>query len=488
MNALQQWMEKHLVPVAAKIGSQKHLVALRDSFVGMLPATMVGAIAALVSAIVTTVPSAVQQLVQGPAAAKAAADAGKAWTLANTPVIGDLANISSLVNQGTLTIIGLIFAFSWGYNLSKAYQVNELAGGIVGAAALVAGLPNMLGIATAGISQKAVDQINANIGAQGLATWKPLFAAGQLDAGAYFTAIIMGALATIIYAKLMLADITIKMPDSVPPAVAKAFLAIIPTIVSIYVVAFIYYIVKKLSGGDLIYLISKYIAEPFQVLSQSIVAVLIVTFFVSLFWFFGIHGTNVLGAALDGIWGPLQLNNMDVFQKVGLQGVKDLVAQGATNKAHAIDGQFVNLWVRGSWDAYAWFGGTAGTITLIIAILLFSKREDYKTVAKLSLAPGLFNINEPMMFGMPLVLNSLFFIPLLLAPVASVSIAYAATALHLVSPVVLQVPWVTPPFINAFMATGFDWRSIVVTAVTFAASFVIWFPFVVAANSMEDPS
>ncbi len=468
MNALQQWMEKHLVPVAAKIGSQKHLVALRDSFVGMLPA-----------------------------------------------------------------IIGLIFAFSWGYNLSKAYKVNELAGGIVGVAALVSGLPNIIAIATNGLSEKAMETVNNNIAAQGIATWKMGLSVGQLDAGAYFTVIIMGALAVILYAKLMLADITIKMPDSVPPAVSKAFLAIIPTIVAVYVVSIIYYFIKVWTGNDLIYLIGKYIAEPFQALSQSIVSVLIVTFFVSLFWFFGIHGTNVLGAVLDGIWGPLQLANMDVYNKVivsvlivtffvslfwffgihgtnvlgavldgiwgplqlanmdvynkvKLEGVKDLVAKGATDKAHAIDGNFVTLWVRGSWDAYAWFGGTAGTITLIIAILWFSKREDYKTVAKLSVAPGIFNINEPVMFGMPLVLNSLFFIPLLLAPMVSVTIAYIATAMHLVAPVVLQVPWVTPPFINAFMATGFDWRAIVVTAVTFAASFAIWFPFVIASNSMEE--
>jgi PTS system cellobiose-specific IIC component len=479
MNALQQWMEKHLVPVAAKIGSQKHLVALRDSFVGMLPATMVGAMATLVSVLIGTVPSAVQQFVQ-----RGASDGS--WTLSKTPVFEQLAGISGLVSQGTLTIIGLIFAFSWGYNLSKAYQVNELAGGIVGVAALVSGLPNIIGIATAGLSEKAMETVNGNIAAQGIATWKMGLSVGQLDAGAYFTVIIMGALATIIYAKLMLADITIKMPDSVPPAVSKAFLAIIPTIVAVYVVSIIYYFIKLWTGNDLIFLISKYIAEPFQNLSQSIVSVLLVTFFVSLFWFFGIHGTNVLGAVLDGIWGPLQLANMDVYNKVKLDGVKDLVAKGATDKAHAIDGNFVTLWVRGSWDAFAWFGGTAGTITLIIAILWFSKREDYKTVAKLSIAPGIFNINEPIMFGMPLVLNSLFFIPLLLAPMVSVTIAYLATAAKLVSPVVLPVPWVTPPFLNAFMATGFDWRAIVVTLVTFVASFIIWFPFVIAANSMEE--
>ena len=486
MNALQQWMERHIVPIAAKIGSQKHLVALRDSFVGMLPATMVGAMATLVSVLIGTVPSAIQQLVEGPTKAAAAAAAGNAWTLSKTPVFEQLAGISGLVSQGTLTIIGLIFAFSWGYNLSRAYKVNELAGGIVGVAALIAGLPNILSVATAGLSEKAMATVNSNIEAQGIATWKMALSVGQLDAGAYFAVMIMGALAVIIYAKLMLADITIKMPESVPPAVSKAFLTIIPTIVAVYAVSVIYYFIKVWTGSDLIYLIGKYIAEPFQALSQSLVSVLIVTFFVSLFWFFGIHGTNVLGPVLDGIWGPLQLANMDVYKKVGLAGVKDLVAKGATDKAHAIDGSFVTLWVRGSWDAFAWFGGTAGTITLIIAILWFSKREDYKTVAKLSVAPGVFNINEPVMFGMPLVLNSLFFIPLLLAPMVSVAIAYLATAAHLVSPVVLQVPWVTPPFLNAYMATGFDWRAVIVTMVTFAASFAIWFPFVIASNSMEE--
>lgn len=119
----------------------------------------------------------------------------------------------------------------------------------------------------------------------------------------------------------------------------------------------------------MISLISKYIAEPFQALSQSLVSVLIVTFFVSLFWFFGIHGTNVLGPVLDSIWGPLQLANMEVYNKVGLQGVNDLVAKGAIDKAHAIDGNFLTLWVRGSWDAYSSFGGTCGTLSLIIAIL-----------------------------------------------------------------------------------------------------------------------
>lgn len=476
MNALTLWMEKHLIPVAIKIGGQKHLIALRDSFVGMLPATMAGAIATMISAAVGTFPLAILQLL---------GNKNPTWDVSKIPVLSEINAVSSLVSQGTLTVIGLIFAFSWGYNLSKAYNVNELAGGIVGIATLIAGLPNIISKVTAGLPEKSLAIVDKNIAAEGLASWKPMFAAGQLDAGAYFTVIIMGALAVIIYAKLMLADITIKMPDSVPPAVSKAFLAIIPTIVAVYSVAVIYLILLRLTGHELIFLIAKYIAEPFQILSQNIVSVLVVTFFVSLFWFFGIHGPNVLAAALDGIWLPLQYDNMDTFNRVGLSGIKELVAKGATSKAHAINNEYVTLWVRGSWDAYAWFGGSGGTITLIIAILWLSKRADYRTVAKLGVAPGLFNIMEPVMFGLPIVLNSILFIPLLLGPVVSVLIAYYATVLGLVAPVTLSVPWVTPPILNAFMATGFDWRAIILTAFIMFVSFIIWVPFVTAANKLE---
>ena len=246
----------------------------------------------------------------------------------------------------------------------------------------------------------------------------------------------MGALAVIIYAKLMLADITIKMPESVPPAVAKAFLAIIPTIAALYIVGLIYYIIGKLTNDSVINLITHYIAEPFQILSQNIFSVLIVTLFVSVFWFFGLHGPNVLAPVLDGIWGPLGLNNQALYFQVHSQGIRDLIAKGAVDKAHAINGDYVNLWVRGSWDAFAWFGGSGGTITLVIAIILFSKRKDYKIVGRLGLAPGIFNINEPVLFGLPVVLNAIFFIPFAVAPLISVIIAYTATALHLVDPVV----------------------------------------------------
>lgn len=484
MNGITAWMEKYLVPVAAKIGSQKHLVALRDAFIGMLPLTLAGAFATLISAIVGTFPQSVQQLVIG-GQKFAALDPSKYWTLVNVPVLKQLNAVAGLMNTGTLTVIGLVFAFSWGYNLARAYKVNDLAGGLLGVATLFAGLPDFNTQIQTAVGTKAAAKVGEVLTNGGFASWKMLFAAGQLDAGAYFTVMIMGAISVIIYAKLMLADITIKMPDSVPPAVSKAFLAIIPTIAGLFVVAVIYYIFQLATGHPLIYLIGKYIAQPFQAMSQNIISVLIATFFVSLLWFFGIHGPNVLSPALDGIWGPLALDNMALYRRVGLMGINKLVSEGATSKATAIGGEYVNLWVRGSWDAFAWFGGSGGTITLVLAILVLSKRQDYKLVARLGLAPGIFEINEPVLFGLPIVMNPIFIIPFIFAPIVAVVIAYLATIAHIVTPVVMNVPWVTPPIMNAFLATGMDWRSIILVIVNLVITFFIWAPFVISANKLE---
>lgn len=244
---------------------------------------------------------------------------------------------------------------------------------------------------------------------------------------------IFGFISTIIYAKLMRRNIIIKMPDSVPPAVSKAFAAIIPALVALYVVGIIDWAFFKITNMDVITWISKTIQEPLLSLSQGYGAVLLVTFLVQLLWFFGIHGPNVLAPVLESLWGTAQLQNISAAQ----EGAK-----------------LPFEWVRGSFDAYVWMGGSGGTLVLIIALLMFSKRADARTVAKLSLAPGIFNINEPIMFGLPIVLNTIYLIPFLIAPMVMVTIAYFATTLGIVGPVKIAVVWVMPPLLNSFLATG----------------------------------
>ena len=474
MNGLTAWMERHILPVAAKIGAQKHLVALRDAFIGTLPATMAGSIAVMINAIIRDLPPAFIDGYDG-----------------NTiPVIREIIMVNGYVWNGTLAIAGLIFAFSWGFNLARAYNVNDLAGGIVSLAAFIQGIafgPSLSAKLGVDVSKEVMDAVNnSGVGATiadgninvGLWGWLKL---DHLNGNAYFTIMIIGALATIIYCKLMQANITIKMPDSVPPAVSKAFAAIVPATVALYVVAIFNFIISKVSNGALfIDLVQKYVAEPFLGASQGIGWVLIVTVFVQIFWFFGIHGPNVLAPVLEGVWGQAQLININIFQK-GYDGLT-----GSDAVKAAIEKGDAFMWVRGSFDAFAWFGGSGGTITLIIAILLFSKRADYKAVGKLALGPGIFNINEPLMFGLPIVLNAIMVIPFLVAPVIATAIGWLATNAGLVNPVSQQVPWVTPPLILSFMATGADWRAPIVTLVCMAVTFIIWVPFVISANKMEE--
>ncbi|WP_368993329.1 PTS sugar transporter subunit IIC [Caldifermentibacillus hisashii] len=464
MNALVAWLEKFFLPLASKISGQKHLIALRDAFIGTLPATMAGSVAVMLNAILRDLPP---QFIDG-------------YDGTTIPVIKQIITINGYVWNGTLAIAGLIFVFSWGYNIAKAYGVNELSGGIVSTAASIAGITFSF---TGGIKLKGLNLDPATIEAINKAGWaatpKEITATGwgwlplnNLDANFFFTAMIIGFIATMIYVKLMLKDITIKLPDSVPPAISKAFASIIPATAALYVVA-IFYWLFSLMVPDMTFLqwMQKTIAEPLLGLSQGFGAVVLTALFVQLFWFFGIHGPNVLAPILESVFGVAQLQNVNLFQKGGA----DLVISEGYN------------WVRGSFDAYAWFGGSGGTLVLILAILLFSKRKDYLTVGKLSVGPGIFNINEPIMFGLPIVLNPIMFIPFLLAPVVSVSIGYFATIWGLVNPVSQQVVWVTPPFLMSFLATGGDWRAPIVTLVAMVVSFLIWVPFVMAANKM-DPS
>ncbi len=197
MNALTAWLERYILPIAAKIGGQKHLVALRDAFIGTMPATMAGSVAVMINAIIRDLP---KEFIDG-------------YDGTTIPVIKQIISVNGFVWNGTIAIAGLIFAFSWGYNLAKAYNVNVLAGGIVSLAALIQGIsfgPSTSADLGMKIPEKIATAITGSeIGATvtpdgqlsvGLWGWLNL---NHLNGNAYFTAMIIGAVSVIIFAKLM---------------------------------------------------------------------------------------------------------------------------------------------------------------------------------------------------------------------------------------------------------------------------------------------
>ncbi len=427
MKWFTQWMEEHFVPVAAKIGSEKHLVAVRDAFINIMPVTMAGAFATLINVFVRDLPN------------EYLPDLGIADKMSW------LIGINGNVWWGSLAILSMAFVFALGYQLSKAYKVNPLPGALVAFSSFIAITPQ-------------VAEVEGNVG-WGFLNW------AYLDAKGLFTALLIGFISTLIYAKLMNKNVTIKLPDSVPPAVSSAFSSIIPGILAIYASATLAFIVGSVTDGMAIGdLILKYVQMPFLGLSQGLGAVIIVVLMVQLFWFFGLHGTNVLGAVLDGTY---------------------LTATTMNQAAAEVGDKLPFVWARGSFDAYVWMGGAGCTIALIIAVLIFSKRAEAKAVAKMSAPMGAFNINEPVVFGMPVVLNPIYFIPWVLVPVVLTVVAYLATSIGLVPPVHVPVPWVVPPVIYAWLATGGSFAAALLALVNLGIGVAIWSVFVILTNKFD---
>ncbi len=420
-------MGDKLLAVAAKISTQRHLVAIRDAFIGIMPVTMAGSIAVLLNVFLRDLPS---------------TWGWDGFVTAMTPII----SINGNVWWGTIAILSMVFVFALGYCLTNSYDINPLAGGVVAFASFIAITPQSI---------VAVSEAGEEVGAWGNINW------GYTNSAGLFTAMLVGLVSSMIFVKLTQKNIIIKLPDSVPPAVNKAFAAIIPGTIAIYVWSAIAYFVSTFMGTSVNDLIMTYVQTPFLNLSQGYGAVLLTTIAVSLFWFLGLHGTNVLAPALDGIYLP---------------------ALYANTEAAEIGAELPYIWTRGSFDAFAWMGGAGCTIALIIAILILSKVEGERAVAKVAAPMGVFNINEPVMFGIPIVLNPIYVIPFTLVPAVLVSIAYGATAIGLVPPVIAAIPWVMPPVIYAFLATGGSIMAALLALINLVIATVIWGVFVLLAN------
>lgn len=461
MSKFSSFMEATFMPVAARIGSQKHLVAIRDAFIAIMPITMVGSIAVLLNVFLRDLPN----------------QAGMTdFVKAMNPII----SVNGNVYFGSIVILSLAFVFALGYNLSKTYDVNAIAGGVIAFASLVTcmGQSAVFDYDLPGVAASAADQLKSlgldvaatsrgGVKLNGVSGWGYLGSA-YTGSGGLFTALIIGFVCTMIYIKLMQKKITIKLPDSVPPAVSKAFAAIIPGVIAVYVAGILTQICTTVTGSTINEMVLMYIQRPLLNLSQGFFSVILMVFLIQLLWFFGLHGHNVLAPIMDGIYVTALNQNIEAFT----------TNQSTLNLPY--------LWTRGSFDAYCQMGGSGITLGLIIAIFLFSKRDDQRAIAKLSWPMGIFNINEPITFGMPIVLNPIYLIPWLIVPPVCAAIAYFATAINLIPPVFVSVPWVMPAGIYAFLATGGNFMAALVSLFNLFLSFVIWTPFVMMANKMKD--
>ncbi len=281
-----------------------------------------------------------------------------------------------------------------------------------------------------------------------------------------FTGLIVAILGMELYNMFRKNDaLKIKMPEQVPPGVSRAFEVLIPTCLTAIVIGAVGLVCQLATGAELNALIYNVIQKPLQnIIGNNIVAVCIMYVIIMLFWCVGIHGNNMVSAVKEPIFRPL------------------LYANTAAYTAHHEIPYVMNLTMI---QMFAEFGGSGVTIGLVIAILIFSKREDNRTIAGISVVPGLFNINETMTFGIPLVLNPILDIPFILAPVVTVIIGYILVSSGFCPKIVLEVPWTMPPVLFGFVATGGKPMGAVAQLIVLAVSVLVYIPFLIAYEKFQ---
>ena len=249
---------------------------------------------------------------------------------------------------------------------------------------------------------------------------------------------------------------TIKMPDSVPPEIARSFKSLVPILVVLLFWIIVKVLFEHTHFGTPGKFISVVLQQPLLYLGNSIFSQLIAEMMISLFWFFGIHGDSIVSSVMGPIWQTLSAQNLAQTQE-GL---------AATN---IITQQFR--------DVYLIAGGTGFTGALLISIFMVAKSTRLKQLAKLASPAAIFNINEPVIFGLPIVLNPLMLIPFLLTPMVLCTITYVVIALGWVPPTSgVSIPWTTPIFVSGFLTTGIS--GVILQAVNLAIATAIYLPFV----------
>lgn len=413
-----QRMDK-FVEIASRIGNQIHLRTLRDAFATIMPLFILAGLAVLVNFVIFPF-------------------------VFNGDTLTTMQQFGTSITNGTLNIAGLLLCPAIGYFLSKNRQFsNPISAAIIALATLIVMMP--LQISVSPISGET------EIIASGVLSFS------NLGTSSMFAGIIIGLVETELLVFLSnRKHLKIDLGNDVPPAVSKSFNILIPALLSLSIFAALALILNITLGTDLITLIVTLIQEPLRGISTSLLGYLFLYSLGNFLFTFGIHQTVINGSFTE----PFMTQNINDNM---------LALANGTEPPHILTVSFQT--------AFAQMGGTGATISLLIAIFLFSKFKPYREIAKLAVAPGLFEINEPVIFGLPIVFNIPMMIPFVCLPAIQTLIAYFATSIGLVSKTVVLVPWITPPIISGWVATGGDWRAPILQILLIALGVVIYLPF-----------
>lgn len=426
MSFKDKFMEK-LNMFAGKMSANIYISAIKNAFIANMPLLITGSFATLGSSVLCSTTSGLAQF-------------------SGFGFLEQFSTLFSTINYACINLLAFYICFLIGGTVGKAKGHNEMFSGMLALTSYVIMIPTSVVTKVNDVDTVINNVIsNTSSNAQGL-----------------FLSMIAGIVSIIIFDKLMNMDkLRIKMPDAVPPAVSSSFSSLIPTIGTLFIVSVFSFIFTKVTGMSFAEAIVVALQTPLLAVMQNPLGILFIVFVTQVFWFIGLHGANITAAVREPLMILALTTNLELYNA----------------------GQHPTMIVaKPFWSMFCTIGGSGCTLGLLIAIYMVSKREDYKAVAKLSTAPAIFTINEPLIFGLPLVLNPIMMIPFILAPLVSASIGYFSTYIGFAGAACVDVPWTTPVFINSYLATGGSIGAVITQAICLVVCILIYLPFVKMAN------
>ena len=430
-NKLMTFIENKILPIAGKIASNRYLNAIRDGFVFAMPFLIIGSFILLILNLPFTDKNNFLYM--------------EWYTNLMNSFKADLVQ-PFYVSMG---IMSLFVAYGIGYSLSGHYQLNSITGGFLSLFSFL--------LVSAKVEYVPMIEAVAKSFLVAPDTSIPVMDVRFMDAKGLFVAIIFGIISIEIFRFLVKKKLIITLPDSVPPAIAKSFELLIPVAVVIVLFQAFNIIIQKKLIMMIPELVMK-IFEPLLHVSDSLPSIIILLLIIHILWFAGLHGTNIV----DAIVKAITLSNL------------------AINQAALQAGEPVTkIFAGGFFDSYVFMGGVGTTLGLAIAMVR-SKNEHIKSIGKLSIVPAVFNINEPIMFGAPVVMNPVLMIPFIALPIINATIAWIFTKLNIIGHIVSLVPWTTPGPLAALLATNLNFGSMILSLVLIFTSYLAYMPFLKA--------
>ncbi|MDN2638848.1 PTS cellobiose transporter subunit IIC [Enterococcus avium] len=365
----------------------------------------------------------------------------------NDDTKGMLSNLLGNGQNATMSIMTVFVTFGIGYYLSQSYDVEGIFGGAVAFSSFLILTPFFM-------STESGETVSG------------VLSLDRLGAKGMFLGMIAAFVAAEIYCRVTKRGWQIRMPDGVPPAVTKSFAAMIPAILTLTVFLVINAIMVGAFNANLHDVIYDVIQKPLTGLGSSLPATLVSIFFIQFLWFFGLHGQIIVNSVMDPIWNTLMLDNLEAYK-------------AGDTLPHIVTKPFMETFTVG-------LGGSGMTLAVVIILAFLMKKKQYTDIGRLALGPGIFNVNEPVIFGLPIVLNATILIPWVLAPIVVTTLNYLVMAAGIVpAPTGVSVPWTVPIIASGVLATN-SWLGGLLQVIDFLIVGMIWLPFLRALDKQPD--